>query len=631
MNGGEKHDPPVPSMAAGEGSGAGSQAAEIALAALDALGEAVLVRDAEGRVSHVNQIFLDLFGGEHGDWVGRAFAPSSGERTDPDGERCFETLMRTRSGALWVEWTERPLADGAGAVAVGRDVTGRREAARDREAAQRAKSRFFASVTHELRTPLAGALGMARLLAGTPLQPDQASYVDALTGSASHALAMIDDILDISRLEAGRLELRPAPLDLPALVRETVELAAPRAHEKGLEIAVVLAEDAPHRVEADAARLKQILFNLIGNAVKFTETGGVRIDVGARREASGQDVVGISVADTGPGIAAEDQQSLFEHFERGVAENQNQEGAGLGLAMVRRLVEAMDGEISVDSAPGHGAAFRIILPLPVLSPIESDAFRGRRFAVAAPGAVLRDALADQIEALGGDVLRIDEKARLAAASGRELLIDANWRDGLESAGASRAWLLVCPEEKAARVADLPAEAEGWLVKPVRRESLIARVRGEREEIEAPAEASGNKAEDGARLSGLRVLLAEDDPVNAVIARKMLERFGAEAVWVGDGAKALEALTGIAGGEGEFDAALIDQRMPEMDGPDVARAARTAGVGTPLIALTANATEADRTLCLDAGMDEFLTKPVDPDVLVVTLEGLCRGRKQASIA
>jgi signal transduction histidine kinase/CheY-like chemotaxis protein len=627
MNGGQR---PRPSEAPAQDE-SGAEAAAIALAALDALGEAVLVRDALGQVTHVNQIFLDLFGGARADWVGRAFAPSAGEARSQDGERVFETLMRTRSGALWVEWTERPLAEGAGAVAIGRDVTGRREAARDHEAAQRAKSRFFASVTHELRTPLAGALGMARLLAGTPLQPDQASYVDALTGSASHALAMIDDILDISRLEAGRLELRPAPLDLPALVRETVELAAPRAHEKGLEIAVVLAEDAPQRVEADAARLKQILFNLIGNAVKFTESGGVRVDVGARKDATGADQVGISVADTGPGIAAEDQQSLFEHFERGAAETQNHEGAGLGLAMVRRLVEAMDGEISLDSAPGHGAAFRIILPLPVLSRIETDAFRGRRFAVAAPGAVLRDALSDQIEALGGEVLRIDEKSRIAAASGRELLIDAAWRDALAAAGAAHSWLLVNPEEKAERVADMPAEADGWLVKPVRRESLIALARGEREETDAPAETRDAAGEDASRLAGLRVLLAEDDPVNAVIARKMLERFGAEAVWVGDGAQALEALTGTTGGEGEFDAALIDQRMPEMDGPDVARAARMAGVATPLVALTANATEADRSLCLDAGMDEFLTKPVDPDVLVVTLEALCRGRKQASIA
>jgi CheY-like chemotaxis protein len=340
------------------------------------------------------------------------------------------------------------------------------------------------------------------------------------------------------------------------------------------------------------------------------------------------------VRDTGPGISKSDQAALFEQFERGAAEREGREsGAGLGLAMARRLVAAMGGEIGVESRLGHGAEFWFELPLPVSARAHDAPLRGERFAIAAPQDVLRSALADQIRALGGEALEIDSPHCLRAAAGRELLLDSAWADQAGASGAARAWILVGAAEKKPLIAALPDGVEGWLVKPVRRESLIERVSqplAETAEIARPAEMPLQPADQG-RLSGLRVLLAEDDPVNALIARKLLADMGAEVEWADSGAAAYKALEEARRSGRLPDAALVDQRMPEMDGPDLARKARAAGFGLPLIALTANDTETDRRLCHEAGMNAFLSKPVDREQLAVTLEQLCGKQNRASLA
>ncbi|WP_417488963.1 response regulator [Maricaulis sp.] len=600
-------------------------AAEFLISALDVAGELILVRGRGGRVVHVNTAFIAAFGGVRSDWVGRWFSVAPPVTTDDP--RRYEMLMRTRQGPLWIEWDERLLPDGRGVISVGRDVSSRREAHADLEASQRAKSLFFAAVTHEMRTPLAGALGIARLLEATPLRPDQADYVRTLASSAGHALAMVDDILDLSRLEAGKLTLRPEQVDIAELVRETAELAAPRAQEKGLEIGIVQSAAAPARIEGDPARLRQILFNLIGNAVKFTHQGGIRIDIGCAPDADGRRRLSLSVSDTGPGISEHDQQSLFEQFERGAAERDGAEGgAGLGLAMVRRLVEAMDSSMGVESRLGDGAKFWVIFDLPVFAGGPGESLAGRELAIASPNPVLRQTLADQLRELGADVVAIDQVENLAAASGRELLLDAGWASQVSQAHARHVWQLVTPAGKDDVIEDLPEGVDGWLVKPVRLTSLVEQITGS-----APARppVSRPKAEAGAEplaLEGLRILVAEDDPVNALIARRTLERLGAHVTQVDSGRGALRALE-----NGGFDAALLDQRMPGMNGPDVARMARMSGHDLPLVALTANSSEDDRTNCLEAGMNDFLSKPVDPDLLARTLARLCDAEKQASMA
>ncbi|WP_339738445.1 response regulator [uncultured Maricaulis sp.] len=601
----------------------GLDAAEFLISALDATGELILVRGRGGRVVHVNAAFIAAFGGVRTDWVGRWFSvapPVSG-----NGPRRYEMLMRTRQGPLWIEWDERLLPDGRGVISVGRDVSSRREAHADLEASQRAKSLFFAAVTHEMRTPLAGALGIARLLDATPLRPDQADYVRTLASSAEHALAMVDDILDLSRLEAGKLTLRPERVDIAELVRETAELAAPRAQEKGLEIGIVQSAAAPGQIEGDPARLRQILFNLIGNAVKFTRQGGIRIEIGCAPAGDGRARLSLSVSDTGPGISELDQQSLFEHFERGAAERDGAEsGAGLGLAMVRRLVEAMDSSMGVESRLGEGAKFWVIFDLPVFAGGLGEPMAGRELAVASPNAVLRQTLADQLRELGGDVIAIDRVDNMPAASGRELLLDAVWARHASQAHARHVWQLVTPAGKDDVIEDRPDGVNGWLVKPVRLTSLVEQITGTVPARE-PGPATGH-ALPLAALDGLQILVAEDDPVNALIARRTLERLGAHVTMVETGPSALRALEA-----GRFDAALLDQRMPGMNGPDVARMARMSGHDLPLVALTANSSEDDRRNCLEAGMNDFLSKPVDPDLLARTLARLCEAGKQASMA
>lgn len=596
---------------------------DLLLTALDAAGELILVRGFGGRVMYVNAAFLKAFGGERADWVGRWFSVAPPVTTQDS--RRYEMLMRTRSGAIWIEWDERLLPGDAGVISVGRDVTSRREAHEDLEASQRAKSLFFAAVTHELRTPLAGALGVSRLLEATALKPDQADYVRSIAASADHALAMVDDILDLSRLEAGHLELRPEPVDIVELVRETVELAAPRAQEKGLEIGVVHAHGAPVQVAGDAARLKQILYNLIGNAVKFTAEGGVRVDITNAPDSEGRDRLALAVSDTGPGISEADQETLFEHFERGAAERNGAEsGAGLGLAMVRRLADAMNSAMGVESRLGQGAKFWLIFDLPVLALRTDQPMMGHAIAVASDNAMLRQSLHDQLVAMGADVRAIESPDMLDLARGRDLLCDADWAVAAE---ARRIWQLVTPSEKAQRD-DLVANGPvNWFVKPVRALTLVAQLTG-RESVDGGTEPPRNTGAATAfqpDVSGLHLLVAEDDPVNALIARKCLEGLGVHVTSVARGDAALEALTSQA-----FDAALLDQRMPGMDGPDIARAARGAGLNLPLIALTANDSEADRTICLGAGMDEFLAKPLDADQLATSLTRLCRPGNRASM-
>ncbi|WP_300527640.1 response regulator [Maricaulis sp.] len=597
--------------------------ASFLLTALDAAGELMLIRGPTGRVAHVNQAFIDAFGGSLRDWVGRWFsvAPPAGT----DGSRRYEMLMRTQKGALWIEWDERLLPDSRGVIAVGRDITSRRESHDSLEASQRAKSLFFAAVTHELRTPLAGAMGVARLLKATPLRPDQADYVRSLAASAEHALAMIDDILDLSRLEAGKLNLRPESVDLAALLAETVEPLATRAQDKGLELSVVHTAGAPQRVTGDKARLKQILFNLIGNAVKFTDSGGIRVEIGNTPDADGRARLSLAVCDTGPGISEADQASLFEHFERGAAERDGKEaGAGLGLAMVRRLVEAMTSSMGVESRLGEGARFWVLFDLPVESSWSEQPLAGREMAVAAPNPVLRRALADQISALGGDVVAIDNPDRIAAASGRELLLDSAWADLAATASPAHCWVLLEPREKDAFLENRPQGVDGWLVKPVRRSTLIAQVCGH-PQAQGESDESATGPDEPPRLDGLTVLVAEDDPVNALIARRTLEKLGAVVRAADTGVAALKAFE-----DGPVDAALLDQRMPGMDGPDLARMLRLQGCEVPLIALTANSSEEDRQICLEAGMDDFLTKPVEPLILATTLNRLCGQKKRSSL-
>ena len=351
------------------------EAQERAKSFFEAQGDVIVRRDGDGAITYANDAFCALAGRNRTDLLATAFALPVEEQSDTellaDGTRAYDQKIAAPDGARWIAWREVTVRaeGGSETQSVGRDITDRVEAeralaeARDQaEAANRAKSRFLAMVSHEIRTPLNGILGMADLLGDTTLSPEQTTYLKAVKTSGETLLALIEEILDFSKIEAGRLDFAARPFLLAAFVEEAVELLGPRAQAKGLEICCYVDERLPARVVGDAARLRQVLFNLAGNAIKFTERGGVSIIV---EPGAPPDAIAISVRDTGIGISAEDQARIFLEFEQADGGSTRKfGGTGLGLTISKRIVESMAGSIAVESVPGEGSTFRVTVPLP---------------------------------------------------------------------------------------------------------------------------------------------------------------------------------------------------------------------------------------------------------------------------
>jgi CheY-like chemotaxis protein len=473
----------------------------------------------------------------------------------------------------------------------------------------------LATLSHEFRTPLNGVLGMARLLDGTRLSAEQKAYVSALRESGDHLLALVNDVLDLARLGEGKIELHPARCDLGDLLRQVTELMSPRAHEKGLEIAWTVDAGLPP-VMADEGRLRQVLLNFAGNAVKFTETGGVLLSASLSRGR-----VRIAVRDTGPGVPPAVRDKIFEPFVHadpahgGTGLN----GAGLGLAIVKRLVRAMEGEVGVEDAPGGGAAFWLEAPLPQAEPVPLGApLAGRLVGVASPNGLLREAAAAQIEALGGRavVAASLEDLLVIAPPGAVLLVDnalASGRKTLKAPAGRACLILLRPYERGRIARSRAAGFAGYLIKPLRPASIAARVLAALGATGSDARSQDDERIAEASAPGARVLLAEDNPINALLARTLLQREGAQVDRAGSGEEAVAAMAAA-----RYDLVLMDVRMPGMGGIEAARAIRAKGASTPIVALTADAFEDDRRACLAAGMDDFLTKPLTETALRAVL-------------
>lgn len=569
--------------------------------AFDALPDPVAILAADGALVRANPAFRDTF--RH--WIGPRRAPWGRVIPPPfeDGERRFDAPA---PDGRHFEWVERILPDGA-RLAAARDITRHVAAA---EGALRAKTTLFATLTHELRTPLNGILGMAGLLELGKLEPNAASYVDAIKQSGEHLLDLITEILDYSRIEAGHIALESAPFDPEAIMQDVAELLSPKAHAKGLEVVVTRRGETPSRVVGDEGRLRQILFNLAGNAVKFTETGGVTIDL-ARRP---NDRLRFSVRDTGPGVPPDKQALIFEEFtqaDAGVARRHG--GTGLGLAIVRRLARAMGGEVGLTSRPGAGSSFWVELPFVSAAYVPSPNLDGVRVAVATQSATLLDALRALAASLGCVPVEAHEQPDI-------VLFD--WTEGADSEHidalkrSARAVIAVCAQEKRDEIKQARAAGlEHYVLKPVRRRSLVERIElalGDGVVGEEPKE-----NEQSQPLAGLRVLLAEDNPINALLARTLLTREGCVVSAVQDGQEAVEAAA-----SGAYDLILLDIRMPRLDGLEAAQRIR-AGQGpsarAPIVALTADAGEAERVQAFQAGMDDFITKPIDVTRLLAVAE------------
>jgi PAS domain S-box-containing protein len=626
------------------------EAQERAKTFFDAQVDAVVRRDSQGRITYANDTFCSLAGKARSDLIGTSFVlpveQQGSAATLADGTRVHDQKIMTTDGPRWIAWREVTIrADGESERQnVGRDVTDRVRAehaladARDQaEAANRAKSRFLAMVSHEIRTPLNGILGMADLLADTPLSPEQTTYLAAMKTSGNTLVSFVDDLLDFVKIEAGRLDLSPHAFALARFIEDAVELLGPRAHAKGLEICAYVDERLPARVVGDAARLRQVLFNLVGNAIKFTESGGISIIVEPDER---PEYITFAVRDTGIGIAAQDQARIFKEFEQADSgSTRRYDGIGLGLTISKRIIEHMGGTIAIESMIGNGSTFRVKLPLPRDKDSDDEAafpapnLTGQDILIVTPAAIEASLLARRLQRWGARTTIVPDEqvatALMPEHAWSAVLADHALGPAATSALAgargrfSRRIVLVTPATRHELPALNAAGFTGYLIKPVRAASLAARFAADDHFDHNPADEpieTPSIAPDHERLS---ILVAEDNEINALLARALLEKLGHRPVVVESGGAAIACWQAAHEAGSPFDRVLMDLHMPGMDGLQATRRIRTieADEGwarTPIVALTANASAEDRTACIAAGMDDFVVKPLDREQLARVL-------------
>lgn len=592
------------------------------------ISELIAVCDADSVLRFVSQSFANFFGAPTEKWLGRNFAPG-GAAAIEGAPTQYRTKARIGGRDCVIAWTETALGGGE-RLYVGVDQTGPGDG--DEDAAPDAEKnddrfKFLATMSHEMRTPLNGIIGMNGLLLDTALEPNQRAYAESVRESSAALLDLINDLLDYAKIDAGGIALVEEPFCPKRLLQNIAELLSPRAAEKGIEIAAYVDERIPPNLLGDESRLRQVLINLAGNGVKFTDAGGVAIEAHLVDLEDNTALVRVDVRDTGIGVPEDMQQRIFEEFSQadsGAAKRN--EGTGLGLTIARKLVVAMGSDITLESAPGEGSVFSFEIPFDHTGAATSTEPVTTPAIIATRSHVLSRILQMQLETLGVETIlavnnAADARDALEHHEGAVLLCDIYLAGdgamfGLDRASRSIVMLSPLARDRLDDLKDIGFE--NYLIKPIRQTSLYEQFSNTPSDTESEKrEAKEKPAAPQEPDAKFRILLAEDNQINAVLATTILKRAGHEVDVAGNGAEALDALR-----RADYDMVLMDMHMPEVDGLEATRSIR-ALTGPKsrisIVALTANAMGSEERKCLNAGMDDFLSKPFEPHDLLAMLD------------